>query len=200
MLARQRTHHALIRQREITLAQQHSLRIIGGLWRGRKLTITDQPGLRPTGDRLRETLFNWLQPYIRDSHCLDLFAGTGSLGFEALSRGAKSATLVEQSHQACKALRTHCQTLGANAQIEHIDAIKWLKQAAPQKADIVFIDPPFAEHLWAHAFTYVLPHLAEDAMIYVETPRNVNVAWPSQWAVYRAKQAGQVTITLLKAH
>ena len=131
------------------------LRIIAGEWRGRKLDVFDAPGLRPTPDRVRETLFNWLQQDIVGARCLDLFAGTGILGFEALSRGAKEVVSVEANAMLIGAIKKHAAMLGCKQHvIQHADALSWLKQE--QGAfDLVFLDPPFNQGLVEKACTLI---------------------------------------------
>lgn len=178
------------------------LRIIGGLWRGRKLNFPDVDGLRPTGDRIRETLFNWLAPEIQDAHCLDLFAGSGALGLEALSRGAESSVMLEKNPLAAQHLRNHLQLLQADkGRVEQVDSLQWLaRQPAPfnDPFNIVFIDPPFALNFW-EPIALALENggwLAGDAVIYLEAPRDAQLALPANWLLHRDKQAGQVSYRL----
>ena len=128
------------------------VRIIGGDWRGTRLPVADRDGLRPTADRVRETLFNWLQPMLPGARVLDLFAGTGALGLEALSRGAREAVLVERDPQLAEGLRQLVARLpgGDRAQVVCADALAWLR-TAPGGFDLAFVDPPFAGDLWAPA-------------------------------------------------
>jgi 16S rRNA (guanine966-N2)-methyltransferase len=178
-----------------------TLRIIGGQWRGRKLQFPTVTGLRPTGDRLRETLFNWLTPFVIDTHCLDLFAGSGALGLEALSRGAASATLVELSPTACNAIYQHATILGAGfkAEVLEADAQQWLQQAPPRAFDLVFLDPPFDSAL----LSKVIPLLAapgwlsEGARIYIETAVKRPINLPEHWQILRTIETGQVRCQLL---
>ena len=122
------------------------IRIISGKWRSRKLDVIEAPDLRPTPDRIRETLFNWLQPYIEGAHCLDLFAGSGILGFEALSRGAASATLIDSNNSVVKNLALQASKLQASGmEVICADASHWLKSSHKQY-DIVFLDPPFSKN------------------------------------------------------
>lgn len=185
--------------------QSAQLRIIGGQWRGRKLPIASVDGLRPTGDRVRETLFNWLTADITDSRCLDLFAGSGALGFESLSRGAAQVTMLEKHPQACRMLKQHCQTLQTkNATVLEQDCLSWL-QAIDQHTelmkgsiDIAFIDPPFALNLWQTTID-TLHHsklLNNNALIYVETPRDHILNTPASWELHKEKRAGQVCYRL----
>ncbi len=184
-----------------TVSATSSLRIIAGQWRGRKLPILTSDGLRPTGDRLRETLFNWLAPYIPRARCLDLFAGTGALGLEALSRGAESATLLELDRVVASQLRRNCATLDAtHADVIETSALDWLSQqngvadAEPRTFDLVFVDPPFAADLWQAAIDALAQHpiLAPDAVIYIETPKQVQLQVPEDWLLHRRKQVGAV--------
>ena len=174
-------------------------RIIGGQWRGRKLAIVDVEGLRPTGDRIRETLFNWLQQDIVDARCLDCFAGTGALSFEALSRGAASVVLLEQHPKAAANLREHTQLLGvteSQCDVIQTDALAWLenKSLGLASIDIVFIDPPFSQNLWQPCFAALeaTKCLAEDAWIYIEMPKAREINPPSTWQLHREKFAGDV--------
>ena len=182
---------------------QNQLRIIGGKWRGRKLQFPDVEGLRPTGDRIRETVFNWLAPDIIGAHCLDLFAGSGAMGMEALSRGASSATLVEKDQSAADALHQHRQLLSAdNAEIIHADALRWLSSAAPDNPfKIVFLDPPFSEQLLAPAIEQLENRqlLAESALIYIETPGDQPSPYtPANWQLCKSKITGQVRYQLFQ--
>ncbi|WP_049631464.1 16S rRNA (guanine(966)-N(2))-methyltransferase RsmD [Cellvibrio sp. pealriver] len=185
-------------------AGSNQLRIIGGLWRGRKLSFPDVDGLRPTGDRIRETLFNWLAPDIQGARCLDLFAGSGALGLEALSRGAESSLMLEKNALAAQHLRNHLQLLNAsNGQVEHTDSLQWLtQQQAPHPFDIIFIDPPFSLSLW-EAVANTLESggwLADEAIIYLEAPRDARLQLPVSWQLYRDKHAGQVSYRLYHRH
>lgn len=172
-----------------------SLRIIGGEWRGRRLPILDVPGLRPTSDRIRETLFNWLAPVIDGARCLDLFAGTGALGIEALSRGAASAVFVEQSRAAATTIQDGLTQLGAGhrAQLLVDDG---LRGALDGSFDIVFIDPPFNTDLHGPALAMVRPLLNTQARIYLEYPsaesKFVLDLLQHGFETLREKTAGQV--------
>lgn len=180
------------------------MRIIGGLWRGRKFNFPDVDGLRPTGDRIRETLFNWLAPDIQGAHCLDLFAGSGALGLEALSRGAESSVLLEKHAAAARQLKANLQLLKANhGRVEQVDSLQWLKQQhPPQPFDIVFIDPPFALELWEPIALALEARdwLSEEALIYLEAPRDAHLQLPANWQLHRDKQAGQVSFRLYHRH
>ena len=174
------------------------LRIIGGRWRGRKVPFAAVEGLRPTGDRLRETLFNWLQFYLPGARCLDLFAGSGALGLEALSRGAGEVDFVELDRGAAKMLREQLSVLQAeNAQVTNLPAEAFLAQPS-RPYDLVFVDPPFAADLWDSTLAQLAEggFLAEGALIYVETPRATTIAVPAGWTLEKEKQAGQVCMRL----
>ena len=149
-----------------------SVRIIGGRWRGTRLPVADAPGLRPTSDRARETLFNWLQPVLPGARVLDLFAGSGALGFEALSRGAREALLVERDPKLVDLLVDTSRRLRADAEAHVIraDALAFLRAPLHGRFDIVFVDPPFADNAWAAVVTALGPWLAADAWIYLESP------------------------------
>ena len=180
---------------------QNQLRIIGGKWRGRKLEFPLLSGLRPTGDRVRETLFNWLAPTINGANCLDLFAGSGALGLEALSRGASSVQFVDNHSDATSTLKAHCERLGAgNAQISTADGLKWLASSAPETAfDVVFLDPPFDAPLLQPAIDALNNSncLAPAALIYIETARNQPPAEiPVTWQLLKSKTTGQVCYQL----
>ena len=180
-----------------------TLRIIGGQWRGRKLHFPPLEGLRPTGDRVRETLFNWISPYVVDAHCLDLFAGSGALGLEAVSRGAASATLIEMSARACNALREHVSTLcaGSRVNVYRADARHWLSRSPSKPFDLVFLDPPFATGLLADTLPLLEAGgwLSHDALIYVESDREQTIALPPSWQPMRILDAGQVRCQLLRS-
>ena len=182
-------------------ANQSTLRIIGGQWRGRKLAFTPAEGLRPTTDRVRETLFNWLQNDIPGARCLDLFAGSGALGLEALSRGAARALLVEKSTIAAQQLEVHLHTLHCNdAAVVHLATEQFL-QRGPGDAcyDVVFLDPPFGKGLIATC-TKLLEEknwLAPGARIYLESEHNLPATdIPDHWHIDREKTAGQITYRL----
>lgn len=181
--------------------QTGQLRIIGGQWRGRKLTFPSVAGLRPTGDRLRETLFNWLQVYNPGARVLDLFAGSGALGLEALSRGAAEADLLELNGQAAHQLRANCALLGANARVHQVDSLAWLQQPAAQAYDLIFLDPPFGAQLWDRCLAALAAgdYLAPGGALYLEAPRDQALTVPSQWPLHRQKLAGNVSCRLYLA-
>lgn len=172
------------------------LRIIGGEWRSRVLPVLDQPGLRPTPDRVRETLFNWLQHQLPGAQCLDLFAGSGALGFEAASRGASRVVLVEQAADACKILKQNMAKLNAGERMQLVqgDALQWLKQC-DQSFDLVFVDPPYAAGLLPEVCALLARPgcLADEARVYLEQPSDRPLPeLPVGWRVIREKKAGQV--------
>jgi 16S rRNA (guanine966-N2)-methyltransferase len=185
----------LIRASNSRGAQSRVIRIIGGTWRGRRFRFADVPDIRPTPDRVRETLFNWIATRVVGARCLDLFAGSGALALEALSRGAESAVLVEQNAAAARSLTELIATLDAkNARIEREDALRFLARAATP-FDIVFLDPPFAAGLLTKAAELLERHgwLAPDALIYVESSaREPLPPLPESWQQLKAKQAGEV--------
>jgi 16S rRNA (guanine966-N2)-methyltransferase len=167
----------------------NEVRIIGGNWKGRKLRFPDAQGLRPTLGRVRETLFNWLNTRIVGSRCLDLFAGSGALGFEALSRGAATVTLVEENRRTAHALRESATRLGAerNCSISCMPADRFLRQAAAAW-DIIFLDPPFQDASLQQALKRIrAAHaLAPDGVVYFEMPRRA----PAEFAGFRVLKEG----------
>lgn len=175
-----------------------SVRIVAGQWRGRRIAVPALPGLRPTPDRVRETLFNWLAPRLPGSRCLDLFAGSGALGIEALSRGAASCVFVESSPAAARGLRATLATLGAGeARCETGDALAWLARAEGP-FDLVFLDPPFGSALLAAALARLAEGtlLAPDARVYLETAAADPVSLPEGWEWLRQRRAGEVCFGL----
>ncbi|MBL7635576.1 MULTISPECIES: 16S rRNA (guanine(966)-N(2))-methyltransferase [Atlantibacter] len=175
------------------------IRIIGGQWRGRKLPVTDSPGLRPTTDRVRETLFNWLAPYMVDARCLDCFAGSGALGLESLSRYAASATLLEMERPVAQQLQKNLATLkAANGKVVNTNTLNYLNQTGTPH-DIVFIDPPFRKGLLDDTLSLLEKNgwLADGALIYVESEvENGMPPVPANWQLHREKVAGQVAYRL----
>lgn len=179
-----------------------AIRIIAGKHRGRKLPVLMAEGLRPTTDRIKETLFNWLMPYINNSHCLDCFAGAGSLGFEALSRGASNVTLIELDKSAAKQLNDNKKLLNAdNLKVNNANALQYLAQTAVESYDIVFIDPPFHKGLAEQACALVNNGwLKPNALIYVEVESNAStMSLPDNWILLKEKVAGQVAYRLYQA-
>lgn len=169
------------------------VRVIAGSLRGSKLPVADAPGLRPTADRVRETLFNWLQSHIAGRRVLDLFAGTGALGFEAASRGAALVQLVERDVRLADSLRASASRLKVNAvQIDTADAIAWLTRPAQTVFDLVFLDPPFAAGLWQPAAQALTPWLAAQAHVYVERPLAEPFSPPPGWHLHRQGQTREV--------
>jgi 16S rRNA (guanine966-N2)-methyltransferase len=179
--------------------KQNRIRITGGEWRSRLVTFPDQQDLRPTPDRVRETLFNWLGQDLTGQRCLDLYAGSGALGFEAASRGAKSVVMVERERGACAALEVNRVALGAEqVKIMRADALDFLR-GTPDVYDVVFLDPPFTSEAgapWDALFELLPNRLAPQAVVYRESGKNDPA--PPGWAIYKQGRAGQVNYQLLK--
>ena len=174
------------------------IRIIAGSLRNSRLDVPSLAGLRPTSERVRETLFNWLVPTIEGAHCLDLCAGTGALGIEALSRGAASVQFVEPDPAAARALGANLIRLKQSAKVFTGDALHFLSRA-PQPFDLVFLDPPFALNLWQPlAERLEQGWLGEAAMIYVEYPHSETPMLPAAWHVQRESHAGTVRFALYR--
>ncbi len=180
------------------------VRIIGGQWRSRKLPVNDVEGLRPTTDRVKETVFNWLAPYVTDARCLDLFSGSGGLSFEALSRYAKSALLLEKDRGAAAQLTKNLSTLKCdNARVKNADSLKFLDKSASEQFDLVFIDPPFRKSLLQQSCQLLEENewLTDNAVIYIEMESELSgVDMPSNWQCLKEKNAGQVTFSLWQRH
>ena len=178
------------------------LRIVAGKWRSRLLDIADVPGLRPTSERVRETLFNWLAPSIQGARCLDLFAGTGALGFEALSRGATSVVFVENSRRAAIAIEKSSRILDASGAIIHRgDADDYLRNAQPASFDIIFLDPPFADDRLEALCGQIDEQriLAPGGRIYLEQDRaKPETPLPDRWRILKDKAAGNVRYMLVE--
>lgn len=179
---------------------QGHLRIIGGQWRSRKLGFPEAPGLRPTPDRVRETLFNWLAAHIEGAKVLDAFTGSGALYLEALSRGASMALALDANATAIASLRHNLDLLGcATGQLLQSDALKYLETQTPSAFDMVFLDPPFHQNLLPATCTLLEEKgwLAERAWIYTEseTPPSA-LQMPATWRLHREKKAGQVYYSL----
>ena len=177
------------------------LRIIGGQWRGRVLQFPDVAGLRPTGDRVRETLFNWLMGYLPEARCLDLFAGSGALSLEALSRGADSVCALELDKRAAQTIRHHAATLGTQQlKVYSDDSLAFLARGNSEAPfDIVFIDPPFAAELAGQCATLLEENnwLSDQAWIYIEADKRLPTPIvPQHWHLHREKTAGQVVYSL----
>ena len=182
-------------------APPREVRIIGGLWKRTKLPVRDKPGLRPTPDRVRETLFNWLGQDLAGWRCIDAFAGTGALGFEAASRGAAHVLVVEQDPDLVELLRAIQTKLDAKAiEVRRGNGLSVLASAPPGSIDAVFLDPPFDSGLWDKALRSSAPALAENGRIYLEAP----AAWddeklaPYGLALERHMKAGAVHAHLLR--
>ena len=177
-----------------------TLRIIGGRHRGRKLPIPALDGLRPTADRTRETLFNWLQFELPGMTVLDLFAGTGALGLEALSRDAASAVFIEPQRAASAALRQSLVALQqTNAEVLSMTAEQFLAGPA-QGFDLIFVDPPFSADLWQSTLTQLMngPWLKKGGYVYLECPKNQIIDLPAQLTPQKDKTSGQVRFRLLQ--
>ncbi|WP_038175758.1 MULTISPECIES: 16S rRNA (guanine(966)-N(2))-methyltransferase RsmD [Vibrio] len=194
----------MVRRRQQNTSQKKPssgfVRIISGLWRGRKLPVHDAEGLRPTTDRVKETLFNWLAQDVPQAKCLDLFAGSGGLGFEAASRQAEMVTLIELNSSAFKQLQSNIATLNAsNLTAVNSDALSYLKQAGTPH-HVVFIDPPFRQGLLDETIQLLEQNgwLADDALIYIETEKELTLdnVIPAHWHLHREKTAGQVNYRL----
>ncbi len=179
----------------MTRKASNQVRIIGGLWRSRVIRFSDASGLRPTPERVRETLFNWLGQSLDGKTCLDLFAGSGALSFEALSRGAEAVTMIEQSSDAIRSLRENANILGAsNASIVQADGLQFLRSAA-KKFDIVFLDPPFNRGMLEQALTMLGPWLTPTGTIYAES--ELTFAPSSEWKILKQSRAGQVKFQIM---
>jgi 16S rRNA (guanine966-N2)-methyltransferase len=185
-------------------ASNGSIRIIAGRFRGKKLPVLDALGLRPTTDRVKETLFNWLMGYLTDSRCLDCFAGSGGLGFEALSRGAKHVTLVEMNPQAAQQIQRNLASLKSDATqqgwLVNSDCLHFLKQE-PTAYNIVFVDPPFRQGLAAQVCQQLNQGwLAPQALVYLEVEAELEMSeLPLDWQLLKQKIAGQVAYRLYQA-
>jgi 16S rRNA (guanine966-N2)-methyltransferase len=185
-------------------ANRNSVRIIGGGWRGRRIRFPDIPGLRPTPDRVRETLFNWLQHAIVGARCLDLFAGSGALGLEALSRGATETVFVEQAVAASRALQEQLSRFGGGAKgrVVEMGAARYLR-SLPQAFDIVFLDPPFGQDALAE-YVPLLDEggwLAPGALVYLENEKTAGVPpLPARWQLLKSKSAGEVGYHLARVN
>ncbi|MBY8233664.1 16S rRNA (guanine(966)-N(2))-methyltransferase RsmD [Vibrio fluvialis] len=195
----------MLRRRQQNPSQKRApsgqVRIISGLWRGRKLPVHDAKGLRPTTDRVKETLFNWLAQDIPHARCLDLFAGSGGLGFESASRQADKVTMLEMNPQAFAQLKTNIAALKAsNIEAVNTDTLAYLKQPG-QAYDVVFIDPPFRQGLLQETVQLLEQNgwLAANAMIYIESEKELPLTeLPESWQLYREKLAGQVCYRLFE--
>lgn len=177
---------------------KQGVRIIGGHHRGKNITFPDEQGLRPTPSRIRETLFNWLMHNIRGARCLDAFAGSGALGFEAWSRGASSVTLLEQSRITSVHLKKQAAVFHSSMlHVIHIDAITYFQGKAPE-FDIIFLDPPFGKpQLLIDSITCLenSPTLRPGGLLYTESSQTLTLD-PSQWETLKSKKAGNVMYSL----
>lgn len=176
------------------------VRIIGGKWRNTRLPVPDAHGLRPTSDRTRETLFNWLQPVLPGARVLDLFAGSGALGFEAVSRGAHSAVLVERDAGQCEILRGISNRLpgGDAATVVQADALAFLRSSPPARFDLAFVDPPFDADLWDPAVAQLDGWLQDTAWLYVEWPLQRNISPGRGWRLHREGAGGDARHALYR--
>ena len=182
---------------------KNRIRIIGGEWRSRQIEFYDAPGLRPTPNRIRETLFNWLQNDIPGSRCLDLYAGSGALGFEAASRGAKAIVQVEQNSQACRALHDNAVKLNSGQiKLVQSDVFRFLAENNAGAFDIVFLDPPFGQNLAAQTCHWLEDKglLTDRAKIYVEAESGKSFLenMPANWQLSKSKTAGEVAYRLFQ--
>jgi 16S rRNA (guanine966-N2)-methyltransferase len=192
----------MARRKQSANSQTGRLRIVAGNWRSRLLDIADVEGLRPTPERIRETLFNWLSPHVHGAHCLDLFAGTGALGLEALSRGAGSVVFVERSAVAARQLENSIAVLGATAATVRVeDACDYLRSAHEARFDLVFLDPPFAADLLEETCRLLATQevLADGALVYLEQDRSSpEPELPDGWQITKNKTAGMVRYMLVQ--
>jgi 16S rRNA (guanine966-N2)-methyltransferase len=186
-------------------ARAGNVRIIGGHWRGTRLPVPDMDGLRPSADRVRETLFNWLSPKLPGMRVLDLFAGSGVLGLEALSRGAHEALLVERDPRLVESLHASVERLqaGDQARVLRADALALLRAPLHGRFDLVFLDPPFDAHLWDGVLALLPPWLAAEAWLYIEAPvadaQQINaLASATGWLPHRQGQTRDVHYALYR--
>ncbi|HET7363863.1 MAG TPA: 16S rRNA (guanine(966)-N(2))-methyltransferase RsmD [Burkholderiales bacterium] len=172
------------------------IRIIAGEYRGRRIRVASRPGLRPTPDRVRETLFNWLGQWLAGESCLDLFAGTGALGFEAASRGAARVVMVEADRSAFNALQATRETIGArNVELVPGDALDYLARTR-ERFSVVFLDPPFRQNALPAVLERLEPRLADGARVYIEAP--VACTLGGRWHELKSARAGQVSYQLFQ--
>lgn len=173
-----------------------SVRIIGGTWRSRRVAFPDSAGLRPTPDRVRETLFNWLGQDLTGYQCLDLYSGSGVLAFEALSRGAVKVTMLERDAAVARALRASADQLGAtDVEIRQVDALEFLRGKATSTFDLVFVDPPFATGMHAQTLQLLPPWLNAGGRVFLESDSSQEL--PPGWVVDKHGKAGSVYFQLL---
>ncbi len=176
------------------------VRIIGGRWRGTRLDVADAAGLRPSADRVRETLFNWLQPALPGARVLDLFAGSGALGLESLSRGAREALLVERDPKLADALQAAVSRLHADdeAKVIRADALAFLRVPLHGRFDVVFVDPPFAGNLWKGAVDALAPWLTAQAWLYLESPADAVIEPGAGWMPHREGRTREARYALYR--
>ena len=191
---------AVARQKQGAGSKSGRLRIVAGNWRSRLLEIAEVEGLRPTSERIRETVFNWLAPTLPGARCLDLYAGTGALGLEALSRGAAEAVFVERSPVAARQLQKNIDLLDASgATVVTLGALEYLQRDAPGAFDVVFLDPPFAADLLEETCRLLADRglLAGGARVYLEQDRSKpEPRLPDHWTIKKNKTAGNVRYML----
>jgi 16S rRNA (guanine966-N2)-methyltransferase len=174
----------------------NEVRIIGGAWRSRRIRFAPNPGLRPTPDRVRETLFNWLGQDLTGFNCLDLFAGSGALGFEAASRGATRVVMVERDRAAYAAIERNKQMLGADqVELARDDALEFVRRDRGEY-DVIFLDPPFRSGYGERLLPLLPPRMAPHGSVYYESGETMQ--WPLGWSVAKEGRAGQVVYQLLK--
>jgi len=186
--------------RMTSIPSQGQVRIIGGRWRRTRLPVAPRDGLRPTPDRTRETVFNWLQPVLPGARVLDVFAGSGALGLEAVSRGAREAVLVERDPASARSLReTVARLPGADGvMVVQADALRWLAAPLHGCFDLVFLDPPFAGDLWRPALAALPPWLADQAWLYLETPLYAAIEPGPDWHLHRDGHSRQTRYALYR--
>jgi 16S rRNA (guanine966-N2)-methyltransferase len=182
-----------------TASPSREVRIIGGQWKRSKLPVADKPGLRPTPDRVRETLFNWLGQDLDGWRVLDAFAGSGALGFEAASRGASEVLLVERDAQLCRSLNSSRVRLKADLlRVECADALAWMARSAPSRFELVLLDPPFQQDLFDAALRAAAPLVVPGGFIYLEAPETMNPPPELGLGLKRSGRAGAVHYHLLQ--
>jgi 16S rRNA (guanine966-N2)-methyltransferase len=174
----------------------NEVRIVGGVWRSRRIRFAPRVGLRPTPDRVRETLFNWLGQHLTGYACLDLFAGSGALGFEAASRGAERVVMVERDRAAHAALERNKEILGAHqVELARGDALEFVRRDRAEY-DVIFLDPPFGAGYGDRLLPWLPPRMAPQGRIYYESGERMD--WPDGWDVLKEGRAGQVLFQLVK--
>ncbi len=191
------------RSRPSATSRSSQVRIIGGQWRSRMISFGGEPGLRPTGNRIRETLFNWLQQELAGARVLDLFAGSGALGFEAASRGAERVWMIEYNRHSAARLRENCRLLGADQiQLEETAALQWIaEQKLDRPVDIIFIDPPFEARLHQRVVDALTGSslLTDNTLIYIEYPvRDPGFVTPAEWSRLKSRSSGEVGYALFQ--